>query len=196
MRILFLSLAIAGQFFAPYQVMAQNGAFGIKMGQLISSVPGAKLYKKFVYEVGRVPNGHPEFESYMIYTDKAGRICKVSGLGKTYQNDSYGTQAVSAFERLHDALGKKYGSAQDFDFLKAGSIWDEPRDYHMSIEKSERVRASYWSKDHGSVMPIDIGIIGLTIKSVSSGLYISIGYEFSNFEKCSADREEGDSSGL
>lgn len=174
----------------------QGGAFGLSMGQPITSVPGAKKYGSITYTTTDVPKPNPEFDSYMISATPQTGICKVTGLGKTHLNDSYGTDTRAAFDRLHAALEAKYGPGKDYNFLKSGSIWNEARDWFMSVQKKERTLASFWSVENGSALPETIDSLAIDVRAVSSGPYIAISYEFKNFEKCLAMKADTDNAGL
>jgi hypothetical protein len=99
----------------------------------------------------------------------------VSGLGKTHENDSYGTAAKAAFLGVKQALIARYGSSLDFDYLKSGALWDKPREWVWSIYKKERDLSSFWPRQVGASLPANIGSIMLEIRAVSSsGPYLAL----------------------
>jgi len=172
-------------------------AFGVNMGDPVSKY-GGKLtqHGKHQYRI-TVPLPNKEFESYLAYATPETGICKVSGIGRNYENDDYGTDVRVAYGNLRAALTAKYGNAKSFDFIVSGALWDEPREFVWSILKDERSISSYWDRDEGSNIPPNIAIIGLRVKAVSSrATYISLGYEFTNMDRCEAIARSSENRGL
>jgi hypothetical protein len=167
--------------------IAHSQAFGVQMGAPVSRYGGKLLEgSKFSFEI-RVPEPNSEFESYVAIATPQTGICKVTGLGVTHQNDDYGTDTRAAYDRLRDALTKRYGTNKSFDFIKYGALWNEPREWVWSIYKKERTLSAYWDKDERSSLPQSVSIIGLHAKAVSSSApYITLNYEFANMDTCSS----------
>jgi hypothetical protein len=92
----------------------------------------------FSYTMTSVPVPHPAFESYSVTVTQGDGLCKVMGIGKTLDTNSFGTEIQSAFDELEQALARKYGRHKKFDFLQAGSIWNEPRDWMSGLRHKER----------------------------------------------------------
>jgi hypothetical protein len=165
------------------------------MGQTVSSLRVIKKIDEMDYEI-QVPIPNPEFESYVARISPSSGVCRVSGLGKTHTNDRYGFETRSAFARLKASLGARYGSSKNYDFLNAGSIWNDPQDWHMALQKEERTLASFWSKEHESALPATISGIMLDTRAVSSGPYLALAYEFTNMTDCSARKQAQEEAGL
>jgi hypothetical protein len=179
--------------------MATAQAFGVREGALVSEYGGRRSIgstNPFYFKID-VPQPNREFESYSAFATPQTGICKVSGLGITHENDSYGTASKSAFSGLKQALIARYGRSRDFDFLKSGALWDEPHEWAWSIYKDERTLTSFWTRQDGASLPRSIESIMLDTKAVSSsGPYLTLTYEFANFKQCLAIMEQRQNEGL
>ena len=151
----------------------------------------------FQYEI-QVPSPNGEFEFYSAVAAPGTGICKVAGVGRTHRNDDYGVEVRNAFSNLTALLDEKYGKAQQFDFIRTGALWNEPREWVWSVYKHERTLASFWTLERGSPLPLNVEAVALEAKSVnpSSGAYLTLSYEFSNFRKCKEIMDRADDTGL
>jgi len=107
------------------------------------------------------------------------------------QNDAYGNALHSQFDTFQEALDKKYGEHQEFDFLRDGSIWNEPKEWMMGLYKRERVLRSYWG-DSTSNIRVELKASGLG----SSDGWLTLYYEFANSSKCIDDLQKLNNSSL
>jgi hypothetical protein len=151
-----------------------------------------------VYRSVRVPAPHEAFESYNFIVAPSTGLCKVWATGKTIENDAYGSEIRSAFNRLETALDAKYGPHDRLDFLKSGSIWDEPREWMMSLSERERTLISYWGLDQNkgkTPPPVETVSLRASGLSRSSG-WLTLSYEFSNVDKCLDEIKKMDNSSL
>ena len=178
---------------------AHGQAFGVKPGAPVSDysarpAPGVADPNFFVITV---PQPNSEFETYTAVATPETGICSVSGIGVTHRNDEYGVATKSAFADLRQALTSRYGAGQDFDFLRSGALWDEPREWVWSIYKKERTLASFWTVENGSSLPAGVHAIALEANAAgSSSPYVSLKYEFTNFSRCKSIRERQENNGL
>ena len=190
-----IAVAVVLQSGTAVQSQESGGAFGVAMGQPVSSLKVVKKLQGNTYEV-EVPKPNSEFEEYIVMAAPNTGVCKISALGKTHLNDRYGSDVRSAFDHLHAALVVRYGTAKDFDFLRAGSIWNDPQDFHMGVLKKERTLTSFWDRDNGSTLPVQLTSIMLDTRAVSSGPYVALSYEFANFGKCKSVADSSNDAGL
>ncbi|WP_272976777.1 hypothetical protein [Deinococcus geothermalis] len=194
MRLLFLLPAL----FLP-SVAAQT--FGLQSGmklEALQKLPGfRKLSSDFTYAITTPPTPNAQFETYMLLvTPKAG-LCKVLALGKTNRADSYGDTLRNQFSTFEQLLTNKYGPAEKFDFLKANSLWDEPRDFAMALRMNERYLSAYWTREKLPSLPTDIQAIALEGNALNStDTYITVGYELRNFAACQQEMKAGSGNGL
>ena len=180
-----------------YGASGQAGvnAFGITKGQKASSLSVIKKIDALNYQIS-VPTPNPEFDMYIARVSPRSGVCRVSGIGKTHEDDRYGAATRAAFERLQGSLERKYGSFKNYDYLKAGSIWKDPQDFHMAILKKERSLTTFWDDEEGSNLPDGLDSIMLQANAVTSGPYVTVAYEFSNIGDCVAARQVQDDAGL
>ena len=92
------------------------------------------------------PQPHPDFVAYGVLASPTHGLCKVVAVGKTLQLNSFGDQIKAAFEETAKSLEGRYGKFKRADFLKTGSIWNEPDDWSMALAKEERSLAAMWEK--------------------------------------------------
>lgn len=171
-------------------------AFGVEMGAPVSKYSGQRQGNSNSYVI-KVPQPNEEFESYMAVATPQTGVCKVTGIGKTYRNDNYGTSAKAAFHNLKTILAQRYGNSKDFDFLHAGALWKEPREWVWSIYKNERTLASFWDAEERSNLPASLNAFTLSTNAVdTSGAYLRLSYEFSNFDACKRVMNERSAQGL
>ncbi len=103
---------------------------------------------------------------------------KIHAVGKDVTTNGYGEEIKSAFKTICDALTTKYGPPKNGDFLKSGSIWNEPRDWTMGLLKKERELFAVWDWSNGS------GGITLDSKAMSTEKgYVTLSYEFTGWGK-------------
>jgi hypothetical protein len=102
-----------------------------------------------------------------------------------------------AYDRLKAALIARYGPPSEFDYLKSGSIWREPREWVMAVKQKERRLVAFWSSDSGANLPSDVTGISLEVNAFrSDASYVDLTYEFANFPKCMARFSVADAEGL
>lgn len=195
MRALFLLSALLLPFAA-----AQT--FGLQSGTKLETLQKLPGFRKssggnFTYAVTTPPTPNAQFESYLLLiTPKAG-LCKVLALGKTNRADSYGDTVRDQFSTFEQLLTNKYGPAEKFDFLKAKSLWNEPRDFAMSLQMNERSLSAYWTREKLPSLPTDLQAIALEGNALNStDTYITLEYELRNFAACQQEIKAGSGSGL
>ena len=141
------------------------------------------------------PRPHSAFETYLLqYVGEIG-VCTIKGLGKIIRNDAYGTRTISAIDKLHDQLAKKYGEGKKRDLLRHGSIWNEPRDWIMGIRKRERIYAYTWFTKTDGFQPVG-NVKQLTVVAKadrSGGGYAVVEFNLTTTNKCDKKIEEDES---
>jgi hypothetical protein len=169
--------------------------FGLRMGMSAAEVQrltGAVVEKddRFYYSAKTVPSPHAAFEAYGFIISPTLGLCKISAIGKDLAPDAYGSEARRVFGDLADAITAKYGSpSNEFDFLKAGSIWDEGRDWAMAVKQNERTLSKYWGTEGKSLLD-PLRTIGLSVHATSStNTYVTLTYDFKNIDRCVAERD-------
>jgi hypothetical protein len=134
-----------------------------------------------VFSTAVVPNGHGAFESYFLMIGPKQGLCTIQAIGKTLQTSVYGDGLRTAFKEIEELLIAKYGEPRRIDFLRSGSIWNEPRDWMMALQKEERSLASIWD----TKLPAGLRFIGVeaTALTTNSG-FIRLTFDGSNKAAC------------
>lgn len=179
--------------------VAHAQAFGVRGGGSITQYSGRLIDRStspYVFEI-TVPTPNGEFESYMATATPETGVCKVSGLGRTHRNDSYGTNTKRAYQALKTALRARYGASKDFDFIVSNALWKDSNEWVWSIYKEERYLASFWDIENGSTLPTGVTSVTLEVKAISStSPYITLRYEFDNIDRCLKIVSDKESQGL
>ena len=165
---------------------ANAGPFGVDMGAPIERLDVEKVENKFSFR--SVPKPHPLFSVYSGWQTAKHGVCRVVAISDTIENDSFGSEVRDRFDQIKLALSQKYGEARVIEGLQPGSIWDEPRDWTMSIFQNERMHAADWESakaDGEAYSLIQMWIVGFS----SSDSAIALEYRSTNFDDCSAEIE-------
>jgi hypothetical protein len=178
--------------------VAHAQAFGVKKGVPVTQYGGRPINASSQYHFAiNVPTPNGEFESYMAIATPETGICKVTGLGLTHRNDTYGSKTIAAFQALKSALRSRYGSSTDYNHLQSGAMWKKPNEWVWSIYKDERRLVSYWFAEKGASLPSGVTSISLTTKAVGpESPYLTLTYEFDNIDRCLAIVQNEDAEGL
>jgi hypothetical protein len=166
------------------------GPFGVEQGAQLTSLDEAKEVAAGRYTF-TPKKAHPAFETYVAVVSDSQGVCWIKAIGKDITTSTYGTELKSKFSAFKDKLSKVYGENENYDYLMPDSIWDEPKDYMPALTKKERVLASVWSAEYNSKMKDNLKSIALIVSgSTRESGYISIEYEFNNYEACKEEISE------
>ena len=181
--IIFVILNIPGVSFA-------DGPFGLTMGMTYNQIKKIdkdimKLNIRLFYSIKTVPKPHPAFESYIVQISPTTGLSAVKGIGKNIKTSVYGLDIRNAFEDMNKALCSKYGQGKTIDRLRYGSIWNEPKDFTMSLVTKERLLVSLWGTINGKIyskhLPNNISKMSLSTKMTKRNVgYIILSYLFDN----------------
>lgn len=182
----------ANQFFvavatAASAVAAAAGPFGLNQGDTAEAISKLAPLKKGtqpgLYIAGSLPQGHQDLEAYWLVIAPGEGLCKINAWTPNKKTSVYGDEVQAEFKRWQEALTSKYGAPKKFDFLRVGSIWDEPRDWTMGLARKERTLAAFWEipASEGG----DVGSVKVQAVAVNSGNFmIGLTYELRNIEAC------------
>jgi len=159
------------------------GPFGTDMGDKKEKFKDLKPYTEQGIEGENfktflLPKNHSLFEQYILTFGSSG-LARIICVTPILRDDSYGFTAIKRYDTLKNQLSKKYGSPEVKEFLQPGSIWKEPNNFAISIQKKERVHFSRWdniSKDNLS--SISLGIISQGFNSLA----VVLEYRYNNFK--------------
>lgn len=180
---------------APRLASAQT-PFGLRMGltvaelkRLTGATPDSA--RQGSYHSTRVPNPNADFEAYGFLVSPTTGLCKLWATGVTVENDGYGSALHSKFDGFQAALDQKYGEHKNYDFLRDGSIWNEPKEWMMGLYKQERILTSFWG-DSTSTIRVRLKASALG----SSSGWLTLDYEFANSSRCIDDLQRLNNSSL
>lgn len=193
-------LVIVGLLSSLANAQQTSAPFGIPMNaakQQIVKLGGVFDDKNGNWRLTNPPIPNAGFESYLIkYSDKYG-ICQITAVGKDILSSEYGDAVKSQFSAMRKIVQNKYGSDKNYDFLHAGSIWDEDKYWMRSLEQDERSLVSFWNKGANSKLPNDIGEIVLSANALSSTKgFLRLSYRSPNYEACADDVAKPSNDGL
>jgi hypothetical protein len=163
--------------------------FGIRMNAAKGDLgPLRKEWAPFLFEITTVPKPHADFELYMAEVTPRSGVCFVKALSKDVPTSIYGEELRAKFDQIKAQIESVHGKATVLDHLRAGSIWNEPRDWMMGMLKKERVLFARWSPDDGLIMKYGIKEIILIASALSTEKgFIGVEYYFTNYDRCEAE---------
>lgn len=119
----------------------------------------------------------------MVSHHKDFGICKIIAIDKTIDASFYGDEIKSKFFSIKAAFKSTYGEGKRFDFLRYGSIWNEPKDWTMALLSKERTlstaRGINKDLDINNIEAIQFDVEPLSTRKA----YITVAYQFKNFSK-------------
>lgn len=172
-----------------------DGPFGLSMGlskAQIERLTGGPLKpvagQSDGYETTKVPRGLDGIESYVLNILPKAGLCRILAIGVDINTSSHGVEVKAAFDRLAGLLDAAYGKHTTYDFLRSGSIWDEPEDWMAGLMRNERVLQAAWDVAEGSTMKNGVSEILLDAHGLRSDRgYLNIQYKFDNRQACEAE---------
>ncbi len=176
---------------------ALAGPFGVEKGtpksqlNILRVVDESTPFKTYEISVTQ-PNGEISFYDVDL-TDKTG-VCRLTAFGNSHYDDNTGAAIRPVFNSFKDALTKKYGKSDDFDYLHDGSKLTAPDQFSEGLDSGERSLISFWDSDT-TTMPADIQSISLEAEAIDkTSTYVVVTYEYSNFNDCFAMKPRDNSS--
>jgi len=184
-------------FMFPMLILA-GGPFGFEKGmtkeQVIQLVGPTAVIKNADDELNlkTAPHPHPAFEEYDLLFSPTQGLLKVVAIGVQIQTNSFGESVKSNFLTIQNGISQVYGHPSDsFDFVQAGSIWTDARDWMMGLLGKERSLYTYWASrlamsgipsltaDKALDLPHSIRLITLEAYALSTSTgFVGLNYEF------------------
>jgi hypothetical protein len=157
--------------------------YGMSKEQIIKLLGSESLVKAEgdTYQFSKAPIQNDAFEFYMLTISPEKGLLKVAAVSKDIDTNVYGDDLLREFAGINRVLSKTYGQGEEFDYLKAGSIWSEDKQWMMALLRGEREFARAWE----FLIPTDhVTVMLLQAKALSPERgYISLSYEFEGFEQ-------------
>lgn len=170
---------------------AVSGPFGTDMGMTkadLGIASSAEELAPYKYQIKNTPKNSRMFETYIVTVTPNHGLCYLKAVGVDINTSRYGSEVRTQFERVDSALKKKYASGERVDFLRGGSIWDEPEDFMMGLVKKERLLQTYYDDEEGSKMVEDVQAAYLSANGLAMDKgYLVLDYRFRNFDACQAE---------
>lgn len=187
-----MSAVLAIALLTPAPGYAQQ--FGLNMGDSTTQVKARgvilKPVSRYVFSAGRLPSGNSQFDDYRLIIAPRSGLCKITAWISQIVDSPYGDSTKAKYDALYSALSTKYGNSKSFNFLRAGSIWDESREWMMSLYQKERTMAAFWDASEGSRLPGNLKSISIqAYASSSASSMISVSYEFTNVKTCFSEKD-------
>jgi len=181
-----------------------DGPFGLESGltkKNIEDMTGEELkpYEGVpnLYTVKFPPKKNTEFEGYGLLISPKSGLCQIRALGKNIDTDSYGLALQSKYKELFDSLSSIYGKPKSTDFLLSGSIWKEPQDWMMALNKKERFLSAQWEESSATPLKNRLTSVSMEVRANDSSKgYVYLQYDFNNIDACNAEIEEAKKSSL
>ncbi|CAO97462.1 hypothetical protein [Erwinia tasmaniensis] len=181
-----------------------EGPFGLESGltkKNIEDMTGEELKPvenvPNLYMSQSLPKKNAEFEVYGLMISPKSGLCEIKALGKRIDTDSHGLALRSKYNELSDSLSSIYGKPENTDFLLSGSIWKEPQDWMMGLNKNERFLSTRWKA--APTAPFKNNLKSVFMEARAKGpseVYIFLQYDFNNIGACNAEIEEAKKSYL
>lgn len=181
-----------------------EGPFGLEAGlskQNIEDMTGVelKLLENSVnlYTTSKLPKQNADFEVFGLQISPKVGLCQIRAVGKSINTDSYGIALKSKFEELSNALTSIYGKADKRDYLLSGSLWKEPQDWVMGLNKKERILSAEWKGEKGSSLKNNLSMVSLDVRATGTDTgYLYLQYNFTNDSTCKEEVEGAKKSSL
>lgn len=145
----------------------------------------------FKFALDAPPKPHPAFETYILQITPKNGLSWIKAVGREIPTSGYGIELRSEFRSMEEKLQKSYGPCEQIDFLMVDSIWDEPKDWMMSLLKRERFMQTSWESKHDSKLTEALESIFLIASAVDTEKgYIAIEYALKNSHQAESEISE------
>jgi hypothetical protein len=176
------------------EVTIYNGPFGFKGGLSFEEIEKMVGKENIIendgsYILKKLPKSIDDFGLAICSIDKEKGLVRIMAITEDISSDSYGSVLRTRFNNMSTAIKGKYGEpANEFDFLRYGSLWNEDREFIMGILKKERTLATYWNLSENENKVKSIGLI--VGANYSDAFYINLTYEFEGFDEYSDNKNK------
>jgi hypothetical protein len=165
--------------------------YGMSEQQILRMLGSDSLMKieGDIFYFSKAPKPNDAFEFYALQISPQKGLLKVTAVSKDIDTNVFGDDLVRQFATINHSLTKAYGEGEEFDFLKAGSIWNQDKQWMMALLRDEREFARAWEFS----IPTDhMTVILLQARALSPERgYICLSYEFEGYEEyVQADKEK------
>ena len=139
-----------------------SAPFGIEMHSQLDGLAVEHDLGAGSYQVAP-PKPHPAFVEYYVRHSGRYGIVWVKAISPPFETDAYGSNVRAALERIWGQLESRYGKPRTIDFLHHGALFEESRDWVMSLLQHERSFFHIWEKDKVPNLPEDLQSVFLGV---------------------------------
>ena len=169
-----------------------EGPFGLEAGlskKNIEDMTGENLKpvadRSNLYTSESLPKQNADFDAYGLLISPTAGLCQIRAIGKNVATDRYCIALKSKYEELSGSLSSIYGKAEKNDFLLSGSIWKEPQDWMMALNKKERFLSAEWKGTKEVPLKNNLHSVSVEVRSNDPGKgYVFLQYDFNNSDIC------------
>lgn len=179
----------------PAVAQTYDGPFGLKMGLSKDQIEAMGIHFSIgedgYLNTDKLQEPHSDFRGYSLLIGEKEGLCRLFAFGKEIDAGAFGTELLAKFDSLEKQLQDIYGKSFRNDFLRVGSMWNEPQYWMMGLLKKDRTLTALWTAQAGSALKEGIESVALSAMAWngSSGNVILV-YEFSNFAACKKSIDE------
>ena len=142
----------------------------------------------FNVECTNAPKPHPDMKFYLVSFVEGLGVCGIKGISNDISDSNTGYTTQGDTDAIANQIKIKYGSwTNKEDFLLSSSIWDESRDWMMSLIKKDRLYAYVWDLNR----PVNgIGSISVGAKALHTDTgYVVAEFLTPDYEKCETAKQ-------
>lgn len=171
--------------FGTTHALAQEGPFGVSMGQDPASIATCKVdsTNPGFCKCDRLPKHLDMMWRYLLKSHPSTGVCLIRGMTDVIDTNRHGTQIISKINEIADVIETAYGKSESIDILPKGSLWDEPQYWTMSILKEERFYGKKWTKTPVADIA-DVYVVPRMVQPTIGAVMIEV--RFKNSEDCNA----------
>jgi hypothetical protein len=146
-------------------------AFGVAMGEKVSRLPGAKMFKPGWYQLPAAPKPDPRFSRLAVEAFPETGVCVVQAVGPEITGDPDGAKVRLAIDRLADDFSMVYGAPQKLDSCSDAAC--APDLWGQDLQTGDRRYGYRWAlHDSPKTGVREVSLIAVA-HSVSSSVYLA-----------------------
>ena len=168
-------------FLAVSPSLAQNGPFGISMGDPVSKHGCVEDEQDGWYVCEEIPEPHSALEAYYVFGKEEYGIIVINASGRVYKNDKSGMKVKRAVDKIAEQMKRKYGEWDDYiDYIQPSSILTKSSEWSLSLYKRERIYGYVWEFEPSEIRDNITGIVVETISSDTNDTQLGVIFVFEN----------------
>jgi hypothetical protein len=156
---------------------------GMTFDQLKAIDPAIEKIEDNRYIMTTAPQPSSRFKMYIVTIHPEHGLLRLLCLGVDVTTSKFGDQIRSAYNGIKEKLIESYGAPTfQAEFLKAGSLWDDPQYFMMGLIEKDRYHYSNWGEESKPVNA-EIDTVYLEIMAFSqTSAIVRLEYDFTGAE--------------